>query len=485
MLDLGSPQKQNPANFETIGITDLRHLISLGYRCDVAFQLRMHGKENISHFFDWLSTPLDGVIKIIEADFNVFHPDDLVLATDEKPHYVKDQVTGVHFYHQFPLYAGHVQPDFLLHYDAFIKKFRYLAERFRQYASSKPVTLVRQGAGMTAAAVEPLETAVLRLFPGADIRFLYLLKNGEAFQTPHGRALPMKPTSGSLGDPAAWAALLLNEKLTRSTYRHATVQILGSAHDDHNLAAQNRFREPQLQEAIAANRKSPHFRLELATSYLLKGQFDKAEQLALEALKLAPKMPEAIFLATHAQKQGRKIDAKAAAEVFVRLADGEAPEGMWVLEAAAALLEAGEPDAALRYINKALAMLPLNHRAYFIKAKCLMAQRRFPAAERAIDRAMGVGWFPAVYLHFKARILMPMGRLEEAIQAEQRAIEMGSKFLSLFNLAQLLLRTGRREEALAAYQTALPFAGTETARVRAQIDTLLAENPRQTAEPVA
>ena len=29
----------------------MRHLISLGYRCDVAFQLRMHSGENVSHFF--------------------------------------------------------------------------------------------------------------------------------------------------------------------------------------------------------------------------------------------------------------------------------------------------------------------------------------------------------------------------------------------------------------------------------------------------
>ena len=91
----------------------MRKLISLGQNSDVAFQLRMHGEENVPHFFDWLSTPIDGVIRIIEEDFDVFYPDHLVLDTSSSPHHVVDRVTNAKFFHQFPLHNGECFAKFL------------------------------------------------------------------------------------------------------------------------------------------------------------------------------------------------------------------------------------------------------------------------------------------------------------------------------------------------------------------------------------
>ena len=167
-----------------------RHLIGLGHRCDVAFQLRMHSEENVAHYFDWLATPIDGVIKIIEADFDVFHPDHLDLETDHNPHCVEDKITGTMFHHQFPLYAGHMQPDFLLYYDIFHRKFQHLANRFRTYMATKPVTLVRQH--ITGQEALQLEKAVAKCFPNADVQFLYVVRTGEEFTTPRGHARLLK-----------------------------------------------------------------------------------------------------------------------------------------------------------------------------------------------------------------------------------------------------------------------------------------------------
>jgi|GEM_PF-2365204 tetratricopeptide (TPR) repeat protein len=449
----------------------MRHLIGLGFRCDVAFQLRMHGQENVAHFFDWLSTPLEGVIKIIEADFDVFHPDHLILATDQAPHYVKDQVTGVHFYHQFPLFAGNVQPDFLLFYESFIKKFGYLAERFRNYLRTKPVTLVRQGKGLTPQQAQQLEEVVLTRFPGADVRFLYIQNKGEEFQTANGRARVFKNDGSSLGHPGEWSKMLAEEGLIDAPYQHATVEILGSAHDDYNLMPDNRFSEAQLLAAIGANPQNQEYPLELSRWYMARGMFAKAEDMAIGALARAPRNLEAIFQATLAQRATHRFDAQTAAEAFIEIAGSAKPAANWQLEASIALLDAGRIDEALYYAQRAAIAAPLNHRAYFYKARCLLAKRDFVAAERAISLAMSFGYFPPVYLHVKARALEGMGRLEEAILSEQHAVEKGEKFLSLFNLAQLLSRAGRLEDALEAYQAALPVAGAETAKVEALIET--------------
>ena len=229
----------------------MRHLISLGERCDVGFQLRMHGEENVAHFFDWLAGSAAAAIKVFEADFDVFHPDHLELRTNVTPHYVRDRVTGILFYHQFPLYRGNVSPDFLLNYDSFIKKFEYLAARMRDYLRSKPVTLVRRD--ITQAEALRLEAVVLSQYPEADVQFLYLNHRGDEFTTPRGHCRRLPQGGGSLGDPAVWAEMLLQEGLIETPYRRATAEILGSHHDDYNLATSNRFTEAQLLAAVPSS----------------------------------------------------------------------------------------------------------------------------------------------------------------------------------------------------------------------------------------
>ncbi len=449
----------------------MRHLIGLGFRCDVAFQLRMHGTENVAHFFDWLATPADGLIKIIEADFNLFAPDHLVLKTDHNPHCVEDRYTGTVFHHQFPLFGGHVQPNFLLFHSSFIKKFGHLAARFRLYLQTRPVTLVRHLISHEQAV--RLEDAMRRRFPDADMRFLYLLDEGETFTTPLGHARILQNDHSSLGDPAAWAALLRSEGLIETPYRHGTAEILGSAHDDHNLSTDNRFSESQLLAAIAANPTNVAFPLELSQWYAARGRMQDSEDMAIGALARAPDHPGAMFQAAMIQFRRGRMDAKAAAAAFMAVVGRSPPRAAWLTETAAALREAGQGEKALEYASRAVLAAPMFKDGYLQKAICLLEQGDFIQAGFAMEAAIALGPIGHVNRHRYATILGRQDKLADAVEVERQVLVGHPNFFpSLVNLAGLLARQGHRDEALAAYRRAAPLAGIHAQAVEGQIRKL-------------
>src|SRR5947209_282461 len=54
--------------------------VSLGSRCEVAFQLAQHGYRDASFPFDWIVTPIGALYQLIENDFKgLLDPGDLVL----------------------------------------------------------------------------------------------------------------------------------------------------------------------------------------------------------------------------------------------------------------------------------------------------------------------------------------------------------------------------------------------------------------------
>lgn len=433
-----------------------RHLISIGHRCDVAFQLRMHGNENVAHFFDWLATPMDGVIKILDADFDVFKPDHLTLSLDHNPHAVQDRVTGTIFHHQFPLFAGHMQPDFLLHYQGFIAKFRHLAARFRTYMETRPVTLVRQF--ITREEALRLEEAVLGRFPGADVRFLYIVPQGKEFETPNGYARGLKHDGSSLGDPTEWVRVLSAEGLIGEPYRHGTVEILGAAHDDYNLSTDNRFSEAQLLAAIEANPRSVAFPLELARLYELKNQWAKCEEMAISALARAPRNEEAQFAATLAQWRLNNISAAEAAERFAPLVAQDNPAQPWLREAADACIAAGQLEVALHHINRALEAAPVDQRNHLLKLRCLFHANRLEEADLALSTAMQLGPVNDTYQHMRAKILASRNELAAALEIETGILQRAPKNVpSLMHAAALAEPLGRTQEVRLYFEQAMPF----------------------------
>jgi tetratricopeptide (TPR) repeat protein len=449
----------------------MRHLISLGFRCDVAFQLRMHGQENVAHFFDWLATPIEGVIAIIKNDFNVFYPDHLVLNTGHKPHCVEDVITKTLFHHQFPFYAGHMQPDFLMAYEPFIKKFNYLAERFRTFLRTKPVTLVRQNINYQQAL--KLEEVILERFPDADVKFLYIVGGGDEFITPYGHAAILKRDGSSLGDPAKWSKLLAEEGLIREPYRHGTVEILGDSHDDYNLSVDNRFSEAQLQAAVVGNPQSSVFLIELSRWFAARGRIEEAKKAAMDALVRNPGFKDARFQIALIQLRLKLIPAEEAAEIFCNILAATAkPPANWLRETASALLEAKQLDKALEFANRAIVVSPVEQSNYLQKVMCLYALGDLKLTGFAMLAALRLGNVPSVYYHIYAKVLDAQGKTEEAVAFEHLAIKAGGEFQSKYNLAGLLAKLGRNEEALEASRKALLVAGKYATDVEARIKDL-------------
>jgi tetratricopeptide (TPR) repeat protein len=448
----------------------MRHLISLGERCDVGFQLRMHGEENVAHFFDWLAGSAAAAIKVFEADFDVFHPDHLELRTNVTPHYVRDRVTGILFYHQFPLYRGNVSPDFLLNYDSFIKKFEYLAARMRDYLRSKPVTLVRRD--ITQAEALRLEAVVLSQYPEADVQFLYLNHKGDEFTTPRGHCRRLPQGGGSLGDPAVWAEMLLQEGLIETPYRRATAEILGSHHDDYNLATSNRFTEAQLLAAVAANPEHVPYLLELSKWYASKGRHQEAAETAFLALIKAPRAPEVMAHSALMQRRtGGTFTPEMLLEALAAVPAGK-PNTNLLLDTAIALTDADRFAEALVLLNKSARLAPLDHRHCWQKAQCLFRTGEFVKAEYALDATLRLTPAAATHYFLRARIMHAQGRAEQALQAARAAQEAFGKspgFMAWLNLADLFMEIGAGEPAISAYKTALPLAGPHAGTVRKRI----------------
>lgn len=119
-----------------------QHVISLGHFCAVASELERLGYRDASLPFDWLITPFESVMHMIETNFNDF----LVLENlkrDEKRKYIiKDTKYNIAFYHDYkPNQSIETQHEIVkAKYDRRIKRFYdYITEKtlFIRYIESK------------------------------------------------------------------------------------------------------------------------------------------------------------------------------------------------------------------------------------------------------------------------------------------------------------------------------------------------------------
>lgn len=450
----------------------MRHVISLGENCDVAFQLRMHGQENVPHFFDWLGTPIDGLIKVIESDFDVFHAEDLEYITKHKVHFISDGPTGIAFYHKFPYVDFHQTRDFHLLYQSFIKICRFQARRFREYVKTLPVTLVRRNISEEKALL--LEDVFFRQYPNADAQFLYLVHEGEEFRTPRGRARFISRSRGSLGDPEIWIAILEAEGLLYKRYHHSTAEILGLSHDDHSLSIDDRFTEEQLLRAVAENPSHPLLVLELARHYRKRGNFESAEEHARRSLKLAPERADTMIELILTQWSSGQISADAAADQFVALSERSQFADI-ATHAADSLLAAKRFAQALHFAKEGIRRNPADTRAYHLCAMSAYELGDVEGARRAIANAIRLNSRSELYHHLHGRFLAELGRRQEAIDAQLACVAAGGRFNPYCSLGWLHSEAGNFDEAVKYWKLALEIAGPQAATVRSWIEGLQAQ----------
>jgi tetratricopeptide (TPR) repeat protein len=305
------------------------------------------------------------------------------------------------------------------------------------------------------------------------VQFLYLVHDRNEFRTAHGHARFLPRSKFNLGAPADWIKILTEEGLITKPYRHSTAEILGASSSDHSLSPDDRFNEEQLLAAISGNPEHWRFPLELARYYRRRNRHDDAEAMALASLALRPDEPEAVFELLLNRWNGRKISADEAAGSFIPLAKKHQIDGL-LYELSRALLHAGRFEEALEWSLKAIVAQPVRANAYHIRAAAFEKLKNFEAAERAISAAIALSTKNQTYYHVRARLLDRLGRVEEAISANQQSIDHGGKFPALWHMSNLLMRVGRDHEALAAAQNALSVAGDHASIVQNQIDTLIA-----------
>jgi tetratricopeptide (TPR) repeat protein len=416
---------------------------------------------------------------IFAADFDVFHADSLVFKTDNDTHYVSDMVTGVVFFHQFPMLSGHVTAHFMLFYSQFIKNFKFQARRFREYVTTLPCTLVRRD--ITEPEAIALEEVFFRRYPGADVKLLYLVHDQNEFATAHGHARHIPRTNSSLGNPEVWIKILAEEGLIGQPYRHATAEILGASHDDHSLSPDDRFSEEELRAAIEGNPEHWMFSHELSRHYRKQGRFDMAELEALRALAKAPEKFEALYELVYARWKGGKLTANEAANEFMELSR-KSTLAVAVQDAAAALLSAKRVSEAAAWSAKAIALNPLDHQAYYTRAMSLHQLRDVAAAERAMAGAIRVWSRIELYHYMHARFLDELGRLDEAIEAQHRCQAAGGSFDSLLHLGDMSERLGRYEEAVTFWRRALPMDSRHVATVQGWIDRVISIQAEESAK---
>jgi len=145
-----------------------RYMISVGYNCGTAYQIRLHTGLREAYFFDWLYSPIDAVSKVINANFrDIFLQERLLINRDGKE--IVDRHYGLRLNHSFKVNGtGLVVPE-LVERDlrAERDKFNFMAGKFMSaLRSDHRCAFIRYNPfpdnADSDAAIDKLRTALMR-----------------------------------------------------------------------------------------------------------------------------------------------------------------------------------------------------------------------------------------------------------------------------------------------------------------------------------
>lgn len=179
--------------------------VSIGFNCQVAYQIRRATGHGEAYVFDWLITPLPALLRAIEHGLvDMLRPQHLSI--NEAGNRVVDAATGLEHQHDFPTDEHHkVLPGFEAHVERARTRLLRRAERlFDLLGSRERVCLVRN---LWKDELAPEQRAAIvrafsRRFPASDLSFLWV-SHYEA-----GSDVTRVPWGADWkGDDAAWDVL--------------------------------------------------------------------------------------------------------------------------------------------------------------------------------------------------------------------------------------------------------------------------------------
>jgi hypothetical protein len=156
-----------------------KHYISLGSYCETAFQIRRRRNVTQAHFFDWLVTPLESLMLVLENDFEgVFERENIHPTKDGQS--VVDTSNGLLFHHEFTRNDQGLVTEEVIGREYRIKqaKVQFLIDRWREIAGgSDPVLYVFLGDGAPSQ-IQDLRNLIRRKYPALDFRLLWARRPG-------------------------------------------------------------------------------------------------------------------------------------------------------------------------------------------------------------------------------------------------------------------------------------------------------------------
>lgn len=212
------------------------HIVSLGYDCRLAYNLRETFGPLSKYPFDWWITPLSGLLAFLKRGPDEHVVDPALLAPvyqNGKPAHVRNIRYGIHLVHAFPRPGGRLSPDWREHLDEVRSKADYLWRRFTNLKSKSGRVLfvrvvhssdVAAGENVGAQVVELLDV-LERLFPGLDFDLL-LIDAPEPVAHPRVINLEIRDEEGGdwRGKPQLWTKRFHKRNISWTGARHKQME---------------------------------------------------------------------------------------------------------------------------------------------------------------------------------------------------------------------------------------------------------------------
>jgi tetratricopeptide (TPR) repeat protein len=160
---------------------------------------------------------------------------------------------------------------------------------------------------------------------------------------------------------------------------------------------------------------------------------------------------------SYAESLGLTDMARASARRLVALTSTAAPISAWEHDALGrSLLDAGDPEAALREFAAASELQPEDPWPHLSRGLCAYRLGRYDVAAAAFDVCVALAPRAAESYYNRARAHAALGRVDRALRDYEHALSLDPGLaIAALNRGALLLRAGRYPEAIADLRRAL------------------------------